>query len=277
MGRKTFESLPGLLPGRRHIVLTRDPAWQRRGRRGRAARSRRRSRWSSGDRRLGHRRRRNLPPVPAARRPVRADRGSRSRPKGDTFLPAFDPAHLAASSACRSAGRRRTASPGASASSTLAPPGSIVARLADRRLLYPPHGAPGRGLGGSGRVSRRHRRARQFRRISQGPPGGGGPRRRARPGRGAAGAGRDLRSPSGPLLQARRAALPADHARPARAAVRRGRRGRDAGLPFRRRARPGHRARFRRRLSGQPRSAPPASSPARISPSARAAAAISRC
>jgi len=28
MGRKTFESLPGLLPGRRHIVLTRDPRWQ---------------------------------------------------------------------------------------------------------------------------------------------------------------------------------------------------------------------------------------------------------
>jgi dihydrofolate reductase len=28
MGRKTFESLPGLLPGRRHIVLTRDAAWQ---------------------------------------------------------------------------------------------------------------------------------------------------------------------------------------------------------------------------------------------------------
>jgi dihydrofolate reductase len=27
MGRKTFESLPGLLPGRRHIVLTRDPSW----------------------------------------------------------------------------------------------------------------------------------------------------------------------------------------------------------------------------------------------------------
>ena len=26
MGRKTFESLPGLLPGRRHIVITRDPA-----------------------------------------------------------------------------------------------------------------------------------------------------------------------------------------------------------------------------------------------------------
>ena len=28
MGRKTFEALPGLLPGRRHIVLTRDPAWR---------------------------------------------------------------------------------------------------------------------------------------------------------------------------------------------------------------------------------------------------------
>lgn len=28
MGRKTFDSLPGLLPGRRHIVLTRDRNWQ---------------------------------------------------------------------------------------------------------------------------------------------------------------------------------------------------------------------------------------------------------
>lgn len=27
MGRKTFASLPGLLPGRRHIVLTRDAGW----------------------------------------------------------------------------------------------------------------------------------------------------------------------------------------------------------------------------------------------------------
>jgi dihydrofolate reductase len=31
MGRKTFESLPGLLPGRRHIVLTRDPTWEAEG------------------------------------------------------------------------------------------------------------------------------------------------------------------------------------------------------------------------------------------------------
>jgi dihydrofolate reductase len=31
MGRKTFESLPGLLPGRRHIVLTRDRNWSAEG------------------------------------------------------------------------------------------------------------------------------------------------------------------------------------------------------------------------------------------------------
>jgi len=31
MGRKTFESLPGLLPGRRHIVLTRDREWSAQG------------------------------------------------------------------------------------------------------------------------------------------------------------------------------------------------------------------------------------------------------
>jgi dihydrofolate reductase len=31
MGRRTFESLPGLLPGRRHIVLTRDPEWSAQG------------------------------------------------------------------------------------------------------------------------------------------------------------------------------------------------------------------------------------------------------
>jgi dihydrofolate reductase len=31
MGRRTFDSLPGLLPGRRHIVLTRDSSWARDG------------------------------------------------------------------------------------------------------------------------------------------------------------------------------------------------------------------------------------------------------
>ncbi|MBE9608689.1 dihydrofolate reductase [Chitinilyticum piscinae] len=28
MGRKTFESLPGLLPGRRHLVISRNTGWQ---------------------------------------------------------------------------------------------------------------------------------------------------------------------------------------------------------------------------------------------------------
>ena len=31
MGRKTFESLPGLLPGRRHIVITRERSWRAEG------------------------------------------------------------------------------------------------------------------------------------------------------------------------------------------------------------------------------------------------------
>ena len=31
MGRKTFESLPGVLPGRRHIVLTREDDWSAEG------------------------------------------------------------------------------------------------------------------------------------------------------------------------------------------------------------------------------------------------------
>jgi dihydrofolate reductase len=31
MGRRTFDGLPGLLPGRRHIVLTRDRSWFRNG------------------------------------------------------------------------------------------------------------------------------------------------------------------------------------------------------------------------------------------------------
>src|SRR3954447_4035533 len=31
MGRRTFDSLPKLLPGRRHIVLTRDRSWRAEG------------------------------------------------------------------------------------------------------------------------------------------------------------------------------------------------------------------------------------------------------
>jgi dihydrofolate reductase len=37
MGRKTFDSLGGPLPGRRHIVLTRDPAWRADGAEGAAS------------------------------------------------------------------------------------------------------------------------------------------------------------------------------------------------------------------------------------------------
>ena len=40
MGRKTFDSLPGILPGRRHIVITRDPDWQADGKQGNRPRRR---------------------------------------------------------------------------------------------------------------------------------------------------------------------------------------------------------------------------------------------
>ena len=41
MGRKTFDSLPGVLPGRRHIVLTRDRDWRAGASRSRTAATRR--------------------------------------------------------------------------------------------------------------------------------------------------------------------------------------------------------------------------------------------
>ena len=116
MGRKTFESLPGLLPGRRHIVLTRD--------RGLAARRAPRSSHSieealalagDGDRVVGDRRRRDLPAVPAAS-PTRIELTEvHRRARGRHRLPAARPAdwqrYVAAS-----ASRRRAAS-GPSASS----------------------------------------------------------------------------------------------------------------------------------------------------------------
>ena len=89
MGRRTFESLPELLPGRRHIVLTRDPEWNAPG--AQVARTTREaSSLAGGD-------------------PVSVIGGAEiialylpladavelteihSRPKADTFLPAFDP------------------------------------------------------------------------------------------------------------------------------------------------------------------------------------------
>ena len=96
MGRKTFESLPGLLPGRRHIVLTRDPDWpaegaevvaRRREKRSRSPATRRRSSVIGGAEifRL----------FDAVADADRADRGP-CRPEGDTVLPAVRPGDLAA-------------------------------------------------------------------------------------------------------------------------------------------------------------------------------------
>jgi dihydrofolate reductase len=45
MGRKTFESLPGLLPGRRHIVLTRATTGRPKARKWPQGRSKQRWRW----------------------------------------------------------------------------------------------------------------------------------------------------------------------------------------------------------------------------------------
>ena len=90
MGRRTFASLPGLLPGRRHIVVTRDPAWRAEG----AARA------ASADEALAL----------AGDEPVSVIGGAEiialflpradaveltevhSEPEADTFMPAFDPA-----------------------------------------------------------------------------------------------------------------------------------------------------------------------------------------
>ena len=91
MGRKTFQSLPGLLPGRRHIVLTRDPDWRAEGAEmvGDVAGAIE----LAGEPRLsvigGAEIFRLFLPL--------ADRIEltevHARPEGDTFLPAFDPMH----------------------------------------------------------------------------------------------------------------------------------------------------------------------------------------
>jgi len=91
MGRKTFESLPGLLPGRRHIVLTRNPAWRADG--AETAADVAGAIEVAGAPRLsvigGAEVFRLFLPL--------ADRVEltevHSRPEGDTFLPGFDPRH----------------------------------------------------------------------------------------------------------------------------------------------------------------------------------------
>ena len=80
MGRRTFDSLPGLLPGRRHIVLTRDPDWRAEG--AEVARTTCEARTPRGRRpRLGDRRRGDLRALPAARRRGRAHRGPCASPR----------------------------------------------------------------------------------------------------------------------------------------------------------------------------------------------------
>jgi dihydrofolate reductase len=89
MGRKTFESLPGLLPGRRHIVLTRDSAWRAEG--AESARSAQEALALAGDERVSII---GGAGVFAAFEPMAEAieltevQGS---PEGDTFLPPFDP------------------------------------------------------------------------------------------------------------------------------------------------------------------------------------------
>jgi dihydrofolate reductase len=91
MGRKTFESLPKLLPGRAHIVLTRDPGWSAEG--AQVARD------AAGAIALGAGARLSViggAEIFSLFLPL-ADRIEltevHARPAGDTFLPAFDPAH----------------------------------------------------------------------------------------------------------------------------------------------------------------------------------------
>jgi dihydrofolate reductase len=91
MGRRTFESLPRLLPGRRHIVMTRDPAWSAEG--AEVARDLAGAIALAGGP--------NISVIGGADifrlfLPV-ADRVEltevHARPEGDTILPAFDPHH----------------------------------------------------------------------------------------------------------------------------------------------------------------------------------------
>jgi dihydrofolate reductase len=90
MGRRTFESLPGLLPGRRHIVLTRDPAWHAEG--AEIAPSAEEALALAGQERVsiigGAEVFAVFEPLAEAVELTEV----RGAPEGDTFLPPFDPA-----------------------------------------------------------------------------------------------------------------------------------------------------------------------------------------
>jgi dihydrofolate reductase len=90
MGRRTFESLPGVLPGRRHIVLTRDSGWRAEG--AEVARSAEEALALAGDERVsiigGAEIFALFEPLAEAVELTEV----RGAPEGDTFLPPFDPA-----------------------------------------------------------------------------------------------------------------------------------------------------------------------------------------
>ena len=90
MGRKTFASLPGLLPGRRHIVLTRDRAWHAQG--AEVAHSREQALALAGDAPVSVIGGADIFASFEARATAVELTEVRGAPDGDTILPPFDPA-----------------------------------------------------------------------------------------------------------------------------------------------------------------------------------------
>lgn len=91
MGRRTFESLPGLLPGRRHIVLTRNADWTAEG--AEVVRDLAGALGAAGEPRLSIIGGADIFRLflPLANRVELTE--VHARPEGDTYLPAFDPVH----------------------------------------------------------------------------------------------------------------------------------------------------------------------------------------
>jgi dihydrofolate reductase len=90
MGRGTFESLPGLLPGRRHIVLTRDSAWRAVG--AETARSAEEALAMAGDEPVSVIGGAEIIELFLPRADAVELTEVHDEPKADTFMPAFDSA-----------------------------------------------------------------------------------------------------------------------------------------------------------------------------------------
>jgi dihydrofolate reductase len=89
MGRRTFESLPGLLPGRRHIVLTRDPSWQSQG--AQTVRSVEEALALAGDQPVSVIGGADIIALFVPRADAIELTEVHSEPEADTFMPAFEP------------------------------------------------------------------------------------------------------------------------------------------------------------------------------------------